>query len=59
MRVPQEKREPYAVHFVLANKHANVLLQICRRTYTILHKLSQIRIFFLFLQISENLLNFW
>ena len=60
MRVPEEKREPYAVHFVSANKHATVLSRICRTTYTIRHKISQIvRFFFLFLQISENMLNFW
>ena len=45
MRVPQEKREPYAVHFVSANKHTTVLSQIQRTSYTILHKISQIRIF--------------
>ena len=48
MRVPQEKHEPCAVNFVSANKHANVLSQICRTTYTILHKISQIRIFLIF-----------
>ena len=47
MRVPEEKREPYAVHFVSANKHATVLSRICRTTYTILHKISQIVRFFL------------
>ena len=59
VRVSQEKREPYAVHFVSANKHAPVLSQICRTSYTILHQISQIRIFSYCLQISENILNFW
>ena len=45
MRVPQEKREPYAVRFVSANMHATILSQVCRTTYNILHKISQIRIF--------------
>ena len=45
MRVPQEKRQPYTVHFVSANKHATVLSQICITSYTILHKISQMRIF--------------
>ena len=48
MRVPQEKREPYAVHFVSANKHATVISQVCRTTYTILYKISQMRIFLTF-----------
>ena len=38
MGVPQGKREPYAVHFVSANKHDTVISQICRTSYTILHK---------------------
>ena len=42
MRVPQEIHEPFAAHFASANKHATVLSLICRTTYTILHKISQI-----------------
>ena len=45
MRVPQEKCEQYAVYLVAAKKRATVLSQICRTTYTILHKISQMVIF--------------
>ena len=60
MRVPQEKCESYAVHFVSANKHVAVLSQICRTSfiYHTSQNISEMHIF-LFLKISENMLNFW
>ena len=49
MRVLQEKRESYAVHFVPVNQHATVLshIHVCRTSYTIFHKISQFTHFFL------------
>ena len=59
MRVSQEKREPYTVQFVSANKHAIVLSSLYRKFYTMLKKISQIHMFAYFLEFSENMLNFW
>ena len=49
MRVPQEKREPYAVHFVSANKHATVYHRYAGQV----HKISQIRISLIFVNFRK------
>ena len=40
MRVPQEKREPYPIHFVSANKHPTVYHRYVGKLipYNVLHK---------------------
>ena len=58
MRVPQEKREPRAVHFVSANKHPTVYHRYVGQLIQYFTNISNTH-FFLILQISENMLNFW
>ena len=58
MRVAQERREPYAIHFVSAKKYAIVVSNVYMTIYTMLNKFYQIRQFSYFCEFPKICLIF-